>query len=146
MSLEDWAKNRWLWPHKVNRKQISGMLDIVTRDLKEAEDANSADWKFAIAYNAALKLCTILLNASGYRPDKLQAHFRTLRALPLILGDERKTDADYLDTCRKTRNIVEYESVGVVSEAEATELIQFAKRMRENVLDWLTKNHSELLP
>src|SRR5437867_2461816 len=37
MSLEDWARNRWLWPHKVNRKQISGMLDIVTRDLKEAE-------------------------------------------------------------------------------------------------------------
>src|SRR5437870_4103750 len=143
MSLEDWVKNRWLWPHKVNQKQMSGMLDIVTRDLKEAEDASSADWKFGIAYNAALKLCTILLNASGYRPDKLQAHFRTLQALPLILGDERKTDADYLDTCRKTRNIVEYESVGVVSEAEAKELIEFTKRLWQDVLQWLKKNHPE---
>src|SRR5438874_11402606 len=116
------------------------MLDIVTRDLKEAERASSADWKFGIAYNAALKLCTILLNASGYRPDKLQAHFRTLRALPLILGDDRKTDADYLDTCRKTRNIVAYESVGFVLEAEATELFKFAKRMGEDVHDWLSKH------
>jgi hypothetical protein len=63
----------------------------VDRDLKEAEHATSDDWKFGIAYNAALKLCAILLNASGYRPDRLQAHFRTLQSLPLILGAELRT-------------------------------------------------------
>jgi hypothetical protein len=41
----------------------------------------SDDWKFGIAYNAALKLCTILLHDSGYRPEKNLAHYRTLQAL-----------------------------------------------------------------
>ena len=61
MSLENWVKNKWIWPHKVTRKEISGLLDIVHRDIKEAEGASSTDWQFGIAYNAALKLCTILL-------------------------------------------------------------------------------------
>jgi len=30
----------------------------------------SADSQFGIAYNAALKLCTLLLHTSGYRPEK----------------------------------------------------------------------------
>ena len=98
-----------------------------------------------IAYSAALQLCTILLNASGYLPEKLQAHCRTLQSLPLILGAERKDDGDYLDTCRKTRNTAEYDSAGVTSEADAKELIEFTKRLREDVLDWLKKNHTELV-
>jgi hypothetical protein len=107
MSLEDWAKNGWLRPQKPSARAISDLFGIVERDLLEAERATSNDWRFGIAYNAALKLCTILLNASGYRPDRLQAHFRTLQALPLILGSDRKSDAGYLDRCRKIRNTVE---------------------------------------
>ncbi len=145
MSLEQWGRNGWLRKHKNSAREVADLLAIVDRDLKEAERAISDDWKFGIAYNAALKLCTILLNASGYRPEKLQAHFRTLQSLPLILGSQRKSDADYLDTCRKTRNTAEYESVGVVTEAEARELIDFTKRLRQDVLVWLKKNHPELI-
>lgn len=56
------------------------MLAIVERDLVDAEGEISADWRFGIAYNAALKLCTILLDASGYRPE------RALAALPNDCG------------------------------------------------------------
>jgi len=146
MSLAAWAKNGWLRPHKTTPREVADLLGIVDRDIKEAERATSDDWKFGIAYNAALKLCTILLNASGYRPDRLQAHFRTLQALPLILGVKRTRDAGYLDRCRKIRNTVEYESAGVVTEAEAKELIEFAKSLRKDVLAWLRKNHPELSP
>ena len=146
MSLEDWAKNGWLRPHKTTQREIADLLGIVDRDIKEAERAASDDWKFGIAYNAALKLCTILLHASGYRADRLQAHFRTLQSLPLILGAERARDAGYLDRCRKIRNTVEYESAGVVTEAEAKELIEFTKSLRKDVLAWLKKNHPELSP
>lgn len=84
------------------------MLSIVDRDLRDAEvGALSNDWKLGIAYNAALKLCTILLHASGYRPEKELQHFRTIAALPLILGDRHKDAAEYLDSCRKKRNTVE---------------------------------------
>ena len=46
-----------------------------------------------ISYNAALKLCTILLHASGYRPERALQHYRTIAALPLVLGEQRKDDA-----------------------------------------------------
>ncbi len=105
----------------------------------------STDWQFGIAYNAALKLCTILRYAEGYRPEKNLAHYRTLQALPLIMGQERKDDADYLDACRAKRNTAEYDSVGRVSPEEATELISFATELRHAVKDWLQVNHPELI-
>src|SRR3954454_17820320 len=105
MSLKDWAKNGWLRPHQTSAQEIAGLLSIVDRDLEDASGNISADWQFGIAYNAALKLCTILLHASGYRPEKSLQHYRTLQALPHILGPGRRADAEYLDACRTKRNI-----------------------------------------
>lgn len=101
MSLELWFKNGWLRPHRTTRAQIAELFAIVDRDLGDARTERlSTDWQFGIAYNAAFKLCTILLCAQGYRPERNLAHCRTLQALPLILGPERPADADNLDTCR----------------------------------------------
>jgi hypothetical protein len=113
--------------------------DSPSRDL-------SPDWKFGITYNAVLKLCTILVYAEGWRPEKNLAHYRTLQALPLILGKERQADADYLDTCRSKRNTAEYDAPGQVSAKEAGELAAFARELREQVIEWLGKNHPQLNP
>lgn len=94
MSLRQWADNGWLRAHKTSPKEVAGLLAIVERDLVDAEGAISPDWRFGIAYNAALKLCTILLHASGYRPERALQHYRTIAALPLVLGDKRKDDDD----------------------------------------------------
>lgn len=147
MSLQQWHKNGWLRPYETSRKQIADLFDIVERDLADASTARlNSDWQFGIAYNAALKLCTILLYAEGYRPDRGLAHYRTLQALPLILGDAKKADADYLDSCRIKRNTVEYDMAGRTSPEEATELIEFCNELRADVLDWLRKNHPNLAP
>ncbi len=69
MSLRNWADNAWLRPHGPSAPEIAGLLGIVDRDLADAEKGISTDWSFGIAYNAALKLCTILLHASGYRAE-----------------------------------------------------------------------------
>ena len=120
MSLAQWHKNGWLRPHETNRQQIADLLAIAERDLADASTARlSSDWQFGIAYNAALKLCTILLYAEGYRPDRALAHYRTLQALPLILGKDRNDDADYLDSCRAKCNTVEYDVAGRTSPEEA---------------------------
>jgi hypothetical protein len=104
VSLTDWAQNGWLRPHKPSKEEITNLFEIVDRDLADASAKGlSDDWKFGIAYNAALKLCTILLHASGYRPEKNLAHYRTLQALPLILGKQHNSNADYLDACRKKK-------------------------------------------
>lgn len=146
MSLKRWADNGWLRPHQSSPQEIADLLAVVDRDSADAEGNISADWRFGIAYNAALKLCTILLYASGYRPEKMLQHYRTLAAMPLILGPERQEDADYLETCRTKRNTAEYEMAGVVTHEDAAELTRFVRQLRQDVLDWLKKNYPDLLP
>lgn len=147
MSLQDWAANKWLRPHLSTRNEIAGLLSIVDRDLRDAtEQAISADWRFGIAYNAALKLCTILVHASGFRPEKSLQHYRTIQALPLILGVSRSDDAAYLESCRLKRNRVEYDVAGGASDTDAAELLKFASELKADVLAWLNSNHPKLAP
>ena len=145
MSLKQWADNGWLRPHKTSAKEISDLLRIVERDLQDAAGSISADWQFGIAYNAALKLCTILLYASGYKPEKTLQHYRTIQALPLILGNTYKEDAKYLDTCRNKRNIAEYDYVGIASGDDVNELVEFVKELREKIMQWLKEKHPQFV-
>ena len=126
MTLKQWLENSWLRRHETRPRDISDLLQIVVRDLEDAKEGHiSNDWRFGIAYNAALKLCKILLYSEGYRAEKMLQHYRTIQALPLILGQDRRNDAQYLDVCRSKRNIVEYDQIGAVSEKDADELIGF---------------------
>ncbi len=146
MSLGTWSKNGWLRPHRTTPAQIAELFAIVDRDLEDAgTERLSTDWQFGIAYNAALKLCTILLYAEGYRPEKNLAHYRTLQALPLILGAGRQHDADYLDACRSKRDTAEYDSAGRISPEEARELINFSMELRDIALSWLKSSHPGLV-
>lgn len=145
-SLENWLANGWLRAHNASKKEIEGLFQIVDRDLKDATTRNiSSDWRFGIAYNAALKLCTILLAVEGYRAERTLQHYRTILALPEILGKELKPDAQYLDACRKKRNLAEYDQIGLVSDAEAEELIEFTDQFRLTVINWLKKEHPEFV-
>jgi hypothetical protein len=144
MSLEKWVENGWLRRHTTSAEEIQGLLAIVGRDLEDADGDISSDWRFGIAYNSALKLCTILLYASGYRAERNRAHHRTIQSLPLILGTDRQDDADYLDECRRKRNIVEYEYAGATTERDAEELIAFTRKLREEVIEWLGSNRADI--
>jgi hypothetical protein len=144
MTLKQWMDNGWLRPHQTSAKEIQNLFMIIDRDLKDVEESISDDWRFGIAYNAALKLCSILLYSEGFKAEKTLQHYRTIQALPLILGEERKQDAEYLDSCRAKRNIVEYDYVGGVTAHDADELIEFVKELKADVLGWLNKNHPEL--
>ena len=56
LSLNDWLKNGWLIEHKTSPQEIEDLFRIVDRDLKDCEVTSlSPDWKFNIAYNAALQ-------------------------------------------------------------------------------------------
>ena len=86
MTLTQWVENGWLRQHATSSEEISNLLSVVERDMHDAAQPVSTDWRFNIAYNAALKLCTILLYSEGYRPKREMGHYRTIAALPLILG------------------------------------------------------------
>lgn len=145
MTLAHWESNGWLKREPTSSREVSNLLGIVDRDLRDATGPISADWKFGIAYNAASKLCQVLLRAEGYRATHGLQHFRTLSAMPLVLGDSRRDDAAYLDTCRIKRNTVEYDYVGGVSTGDAAELLDFTTAFHGDVLAWLQQNHSSLL-
>jgi len=145
VSLKQWVDNGWLRPHESSRAEVAGLLAIVERDLADAVGEISADWRFGIAYNAVLKLCTILLHASGYRPERAFQHYRTIAALPFILGEARRDDAAYLETCRVKRNRAEYDMAGVATDRDAAELLEFCRELRQDVLVWLRERHPGLL-
>lgn len=52
---------------------------------------------------------------------------------------------EFLDHCRVKRNDVTYESVGAISTAEADELVSSVLELKRVVLQWLAKEHRELL-
>jgi hypothetical protein len=146
MTLSDWAKNGWLKAQLPARDQIARIFGVVDRDLEDSKRNLSSDGQFNIAYNAALQLCAIALLAEGWKPDKLNAHYRTIAALPLILGKTWQAGADYLDMCRSKRNGLEYDAAGRVSAAEAKELREFAVELRAAVVEWLGNKHPALSP
>ena len=145
MSLQDWHKFGWLKPHETSLQELGNLLAIADRDIADSEsDALSADWRFGIAYNAALKLCTMMLYDAGFMPEKNLAHYRTLLSIQYTLGEHRKADAEYLDACRVKRNHVEYDYVNGASETEAQELVAFAKELREEVVGKLKAKYPNL--
>ena len=145
MSLEDWHKFGWLKPHRTDERELGNLLAIADRDISDATAGGlSNDWKFGIAYNAALKLCTMMLYDAGFMPEKTLAHYRTLLSIEYTLGTERKSDAVYLDACRAKRKHVEYDYVDGASAAEAEELLEFAKELRKDVVGRLRLKYPTL--
>ena len=145
MTLQKWSEYGWLRSHATSPQEIADLLAIANRDMSDAASGGiSTDWQFGIAYNAALKLCTILLYAEGYRAGQGLQHYRTIQSLPIILGESRQADADYLDTCRIKRNTVEYDRIGATSEGEVAELLAFVQELWLEVIAWLATNHPEL--
>lgn len=146
MTLLNWRNAGWIRPHKSSPEEIRDLFLIVDRELADAANTSiSADSRYYIAYNGALKLCAILLFASGYRPEKGQgSHQRAIDSIRHILGDDRLNDIDYLHFCRGKRNTSAYDRAGIVSPENVAELIDFTKRFRADVLTWLQHNHPEL--
>lgn len=145
MGLEQWCANGWLKRHKTDGAELSNLLAIADRDMEDAtSEGLSNDWKFGIAYNAALKLCTMALYDAGYMPEKSLANYRTLLSIEWTLGPHRKADAAYLDACRAKRNHVEYDYVQGASAAEAAELLDFAKDLRNEVIGKLAPKYPKL--
>ena len=144
MSLRDWLRNSWLVEHKTSAEEIAGLLAIVERDLANAKVPGlSEDWRFNIAYNAALQAATAALAASGFRAAREQHHYRTVQSLALTIGWPGGK-VDRLDRFRKKRNITGYESAGVISEGEARAMLELATESRGVVVAWLGKQHPKL--
>ena len=146
MSLEDWLKNGWLIEHKSSKQEISDLLSIARRDLLDCQSKEiSDDWRFNIAYNAALQSAKAALAASGYRASREAHHYRVIQSLVFTIGAAPNL-VQQLERFRKKRNIVEYDRTGTISSQEVDEIASLAKELAVRVKEWLRNSHSDFFP
>ena len=148
MSLEQWLRNGWLLRFDATVAEIHKLIQVVDRDLSDAQARGlSADGRFQHAYDAALQLCIIALKASGYVVKKGHGHHKySIDSLRHTLGSQWSETADHIERCSRLRGQAVYERIGVVSEQDATVLLDTTKQLRIDVIDWLKSNYAELLP
>ncbi len=145
MSFENWLANGWLSAHRPTREEIANLLAIADRDLEDCRrEGLSADWQFAIAYNALLQSAVAALAAAGYRATREAHHYRVLQSLSMTLGLPPE-QVRPLDAFRKKRNLSEYERIGSVSDREVREIVESAERIRQQVETWIRTTHPQLL-
>jgi hypothetical protein len=140
-SLQDWLKFGWLKEHRTSREEIADLFAVADRDLAASKTTGlHTDWRFNIAYNAALQLASAALAAAGYQAERSNHHYRVIESLELTVGLDAATVRKF-DTFRKKRNISDYERAGGVSDMEANEMRQLAERLRTEVEAWIREKH-----
>ena len=146
MNFESWLAAGRLRPHKTTKEQIQELLRITQRDLSDAAISDlSMDRRFLIAYEAALTLATIPLYCTGFETHGQGHHWLTFKALPEVMGEEFAGLADYFDVCRTKRNIGMYDRGGQISETDVEELLSEVRGFHDIVIEWLQRNHLELI-
>ncbi|MEP6536493.1 MAG: hypothetical protein ABJF23_14295 [Bryobacteraceae bacterium] len=97
------------------------------------------DWRFNIAYNAALQLASGARAIAGYNAERASQHYRVIDSLAYTIGTEAETIRK-LDTFRKKRNISDYERADAISDAEADDMRVLPERIRMDLTVWMRKN------
>src|ERR1700691_5950667 len=129
MSLQSWAQNGWLLPHKTSSEEIANLFGIIDRDLKDCQVKGlSSDARLERAYNAVLQASIAALSVSGYRVRGQEHHYRVIQSLEFTLDDAKLVVR--LDAFRKKRNRLNYERAGTTSDREVDEIVEFAKTLR----------------
>ncbi len=145
MSLADWVGVNNLQPHVAQPREIRNLLQVIDRDLAEAKVRGSDDWRFHIAFNAALQAARLALLASGYELQKGDAHhFKAIASLQFTIGADSDT-VDLLQKYRAKRRGGVYDAVGTISPTDASDMIAFATALAERVQNHLKAHAAHLL-
>jgi hypothetical protein len=115
------------------------MRALVARDLADAQvQGLSADRRFATAYNAALQTANMAIACAGYRVTAKTGHHKvTVEAIVLAIGPSVSTYADYFETCRRKRNVIDYTRSQVATDTEADEIVNKAREFYSIVEAWI---------
>ena len=143
--LQLWLANGWVHSHVTSRQEIEhlfGIVDNVRLDL-DAEVTN--DTRFQVAYRGILALCTVMVAISGYRVGRDLHHYRSIAAIPLVLGSEYAMTAKFLEQCRKKRNELAYTLSGVATDTDVHDLIATFRELETTVRAWAVRTAPEML-
>jgi hypothetical protein len=144
MTWQKWLASNRVHHHKTTPQEITGLRKLIERDLHDASIPQlSSDRRFATAYNAILQLSKMTIACSGYRFSSSSPghHKTTFEAVRLAFGPSGDKYADYFETCRRMRNIIDYDYTEVASEIQAEELLKKAFEYRKFVEEWISAKH-----
>jgi hypothetical protein len=115
---------------------------LVARDLPDAQvQGLSADRRFATAYNAALQTGNMVIACTGYRVTaKTSDHKVTVDAITLALGAAATAYAEYIETCRRKWNLIDYTRSHAATDSEADEIMKKATEFYELVEPWIGRS------
>ena len=111
--------------HRTSKQELDALRAVITRDLSDAAVTGlSEDRRFATAYNAALQAAKMAIACAGYRLANTPGHHRlTFDAARLALGSSAIRSLDYFETCRRKRNVIDYDHAFVATKTEAEEIV-----------------------
>jgi uncharacterized protein (UPF0332 family) len=129
------------------RSEIEDLFEVARRDLADAQSRGvSDDWRFAIAYNAALQMARAALLVSGHDVPKGDAsHFRAIESLALTIGLDALTVAQ-LNAYRAKRASSVYDVAGRITSSDTREMLALAQELRRRVERWIGRTRPDLAP
>jgi hypothetical protein len=84
---------------------------------------------------------------AGYRVVAKQGHHQVgFAAAELAIGSSIAELIVYFETCRRKRNLLDYDAANIVSDTEAAEILEKAQEFRQEVEAWIANNHPNLGP
>ena len=118
--------------HRTSKKELDDIRALVARDLADAKVAGLyADRRFATAYNAALLAAHMAIACAGYRVTAKAGHHKvSFDSIKLAVGAGADKYADYFETCRRKRNVIDYTRAQVATVAETEEIVEKARILR----------------
>jgi len=122
------------------------MRALIARDLADAQvEGLSAGRRFATAYNAALQAANMAIACAGYRVTAKSGHHKiTVDAISLALGAAGSSHADYFETCRRKRNVIDYTRSHIATDSEADEVVRKVREFHELVETWIESKFTNL--
>lgn len=146
MSLDDWLNNRWLHRHKTSAEEIRALLHSAEEDIRSAQiDGIAAGWRLNMGYTAALRYARAALYACGYRPAREREHERTIDSLSYTVPSIEADMIKLLHKIRKMRHVATYDSVDMISDAQADAAMKAANELSQHVRTWFRENHPEFI-
>lgn len=145
MNYERFLKDNLVKKQRPDFKQIEYQLKRARKDLTTAESCMSIDltWAFAIAYHAMMRASKALMYSQGYLPTAKRSHKTIIEITRLNLGTEYDGLIGRFNRMRRQRHDFIYDSKNHISINEATQSIETAKKLIEQITSFVKKANPE---
>jgi hypothetical protein len=146
MTLENLLRIGKLKPHVAEKAEVARLLAAADRVLRDAGvNQLSADSRLDLAYRAIMQAALVAMLANGFRPSTTEPghHQVLIQSLPKTIGLSPGR-LRVLEAYRAARNQSDYRGVPV-SQAVAAECVDAARRLLDDVREWLRRHRTDLL-